>query len=262
MKWAFAALVLAASGLAGGQPLLECRNDFAFRREAVDSFAARAYHRQLAAYRAAGRLDRDPALLARLRGLGATLREAAVEERPEAAAVHWEIHTCRRCGENAAAMAGGRLLLGEEFLARMKLGDDELGYLLAHEMAHVLCEHTREFATVARYFADNGLRRDYGDLQHELDESLPLQFRMEFVGEQQELEADRIGFFLGARAGFDPAGMTSLLRKLDPQPYSPLPAMHPNTGWRIEQANVMLRAARILYARGERKRALRESAGP
>jgi predicted Zn-dependent protease len=254
MRWAFAALVLCASGIAGGQPLLECRADFAFAPEAVDSFAKRAYEQRLDAYGADGRLERDPALLARLRRLTASLREAADEERSYAAGVHWQVHTCRRCGENASAMAGGRLLLGEEFLSQLAPTDDELGYLLAHEMAHVLCEHTREFATVARYFADNGLHRDYRDLQQELDGSLPLQFRMEFMGEQQELEADRVGFFLGARAGFDPTAMARLLGKLEPAgSSSAMPSMHPSARKRLDQAASMLQAAREVGAQAERE---------
>lgn len=262
MKWAFAALVLATSGLAGGQPLLECRNDLAFRPEAVESFAARAYRLRLAEYEADDRLDRDSVLLDRLQGLNASLRKAAEKERPEAAALQWEIHTCRRCGENASAMAGGKLLLGEEFLARLKLSDDELGFLLAHEMAHVLCEHTREYATAARYFEDNGLHREYWDIQRELDASLSLQYRMAFIAEQQELEADRIGFFLGARAGLDPMAMESLLGKLDPPAQSAGPATHPSAQRRIAQAASMLQAAKVIFARTERARAARDSAGP
>ncbi len=254
MKWAFAALALAASGLAGGQPLLECRNDLAFRPEAVERFAKQAYDGRLAGYRSRGWLDRDPALLARLHGLMPRLVAAADEERPNASGLRWQIHTCRHCDENASAMAGGRLLLGEEFLARMKLSDDELGFMLAHEMAHVLCEHTREFATVARYFEDNGLHREYWDIQNELDDSLALQYRMAFVAEEQELEADRVGFFLGARAGFDPAAMATLLAKLEPPAKSSVaPATHPSARRRIAQAASMLEAARIVREQAGRE---------
>jgi predicted Zn-dependent protease len=145
-------------------------------------------------------------------------------------------------------MAGGRLLLGEEFLAKLDLSDDELGFLLAHEMAHVLAEHTREFATVARYFVDNGLNRPYWDIQRELDDSLAVQYHMAFVAAQQELDADRIGIFLGARAGLDPDAMVSLLRKLDDGRPSAAPSAHPDQRRRIEQAASMLQAAKVVRA--------------
>ncbi|HXZ48474.1 MAG TPA: M48 family metalloprotease [Usitatibacter sp.] len=251
MKRLLAVLAMAVAGAAGAEPLLECGTGLAFRPEAVASFAAHAYDRTLAAYRADGRLDRDPALLGRIERLVERLSAAAGSDSARAAAVHWQVHTCRRCGENASAMAGGRLMVGEEFIARLAPSDAELGYLLAHEMAHVMCEHTREFATVARYFEDNGMHRDYADIQRELDGSIGLQYRMEFVAEEQELEADRVGFFLGARAGFAPGAMMSLLAKLDPAPASSATAGgHPTTGRRLAQAASMLQAAQILYARG------------
>jgi predicted Zn-dependent protease len=253
MKWWLAMVAAMASGLAGGEPL-PLGDDLAFRAEAVEAFAERGYRQQLAALRAAGQLDRDPATLERLGVLIDRLRDAAEPERPGTVRLGWQIHTCRRCGENASAMSGGRLLLGEEFLATLNLSDDELGFLLAHEMAHVLLEHTREFATVARYFVDNGLRREYWDIQRELDASLPVQYRMAFIAEQQELEADREGFFLGARAGFEPAAMMTLIGKLDPNAQSAAPATHPSNGQRMQQAASMLQSARILHARaiGER----------
>jgi predicted Zn-dependent protease len=156
----------------------------------------------------------------------------------------WEVHTCHACDESASAMAGGKLLVGEDFIARLGLSDDELAFLLAHEMAHVLAEHTREFATAARYFVDNGLRREYWDIQRELDDSLPVQYRMAFVSVQQELEADFIGCILGARAGFDPGAMLTLLEKLHPPTDSAAPSSHPGREARAEQAATMLDAAR------------------
>ncbi len=223
-----ATLASVASGAAAGAPLLDFRDDLAFRPESVDAFAGRVYEERLSALRADDRLDRDAALLRKLAALLVRLRMAAEAERPGSAALSWEIHTCRRCDENASAMAGGRLLLGEEFLAKLDLSVDELGFLLAHEMAHVLAEHTREFATAARYFVDNGLNRPYWDIQHELDNSLAVQYHMAFVAAQQELDADRIGFFLGARAGLDPDAMMGLLGKLGDDDPSAAPSTHPD----------------------------------
>ena len=167
-KW-LGILAVAVSGVAGAQPLLDFPDNLAFKREAVESFAERGYRRNLGEIEKAGRLDRDPALNARLQPIVKRLIAMATSERPGADRMPWELHTCRQCGETASALAGGKMLVGEEFVANHSLTDDELAFVVAHEMGHVLAEHTREFATVARYFLDQGLRREYWDIQRELD---------------------------------------------------------------------------------------------
>jgi predicted Zn-dependent protease len=249
MKNLLFAMLITLPGLAGAQDLLEFRNDLAFEAAEVEALAERSYRRRLAALAADHRLDVDTQLLARLRGLMARLQVAAEFERPAARTLAWEIHTCRRCGENAAAMAGGRLLIGEEFISGLALADDEIAYVLAHEMAHVLAEHTREYATTARFFVGNGPNRKYWDIQRELDESLGLNLRMAPVYAQQELEADYMGFILGARSGFDPAAMTRMLHKLHREGGAGF-VPHAGSGERMRRAGAMLESAQRLFAMG------------
>jgi predicted Zn-dependent protease len=249
MKRWLAVFLIIIPSVAGAQPLLDFRNDLAFQATTVNAFAAQIYGKRLHQLRAEDKLDRNPVLLKRIRGLIDRLRPAAEYERPAAAKIHWEVHVCRRCDENASAMAGGKLLVGEEFIAQIKPTDDELAYLLAHEMGHVIAEHTREFATTARYFVGMGLKRDYQDIQNEIDESFSLQLRMAPLYRQQELEADYIGFIFGARSGFNPKAMLSLLHKLDSDGASMLDA-HPSTKQRLQQAQAVLPAAQRLYERG------------
>jgi len=249
MKRWLIAFLLVVPVVAGAQPVLEFRKDLAFRASTVNTFAAHIYHDRIQRLAAVGLLDDDRALLERIRGLLARLRPAAEYERPSAAHIAWEIHVCRNCDENASAMAGGKLLVSEEFIKTLHPSDAELAYLLAHEMAHVLAEHTREFATTARYFVGMGMKRDYADIQHELDESFGLQLRMAPLYKQQELEADYIGFIIGARSGFEPDAMLSLLQKL----HSDAPSMtdpHPSAKRRLQQAQTMLESAERLWARG------------
>jgi predicted Zn-dependent protease len=239
---------LIVPGLAVAQPVLDFRNDLAFQATAVNAFAAQVYRQRLGKLIANDKLNRNEALLERVRSLVERLRPAAEYERPAAAKIAWEVNICRECNENASAMAGGKLLVGEEFINELNPTDDELAYLLAHEMGHVIAEHTREFATSARYFVGLGMKRDYPDIQHEIDESFSLQMRMAPLYKQQEMEADYIGFFLGARAGFTPKAMLSLLRKLDTDGPTMLDA-HPTTRERLRQAQSMLPATQRLYSR-------------
>jgi predicted Zn-dependent protease len=247
LKALLAAILIVLPGPALGQQVLEFDHDFAFSAAEVNTLAARAYGARLRTLALAGKLDPDPALKARLQRIAPRLVRAAVYERPAAARLEWEIHACRECDENASAMAGGKLLISADMVRHLRLTDDELAYLLAHEMAHVLAQHTREFATVARYFVDNGLHRDYADIQNELSQSLPVMIRMQPIFVQQELEADYVGFVLGAQAGFRPAAMLSLLRKLGDGGQAVV-ATHPTEAQRLRQARDMLESCRRLYA--------------
>jgi len=234
-------------GLAAAQQVLEFRKDLAFSSAEVNALAARSFGARLRTLALAGKLDPDPVLKDRVQRIFPRLLRAAIYERPAAASLQWEIHSCTHCDENASAMAGGKLLLSADMVRRLALSDDELAYLLAHEMAHVLAEHTREFATTARYFVDNGLARDYADIQQELAQSFSVMIRMRPVYVEQELEADYIGFILGAHAGFEPNAMLSLLDKLHGSGDTML-ATHPSDAARMRQARAMLETARRLAA--------------
>jgi predicted Zn-dependent protease len=65
---------------------------------------------------------------------------------------------------------------------------------------------------------------------------------------QQELEADYIGFVLGARAGFAPDAMLRLLDKLKTGD-RPLLGTHPTDAQRLEHARAMLEMGRRLADR-------------
>ena len=247
-RW-LAVLLLLVSGVAGAQRVLHFRKDLAFQASAVNSFAARAYGDRARELDAEHKLDRSQALLTRVRRIVRRLRPAAAYERPAMASLDWEVHVCRQCFENASAMAGGKLMVGEEFIARIKPTDAELAFLLAHEMGHVLAEHTREFATTARSFVGMGMKREYSDIQHEIDESLGLQLRMAPLYKRQELEADYVGLVLGSRAGFDPHAMLSLLHKLD-TPGQSVIDVHPSGKQRIGQAEGLMPQVERIYQEG------------
>ena len=247
IKRILAALLLALPGLAFAQALLDFRNDLAFSETEVDTLAEQEYRERLRTLERTGQLDRDPALLRRLQGILASLRRAAAYERPDSARLAWEVHVCSRCDESASALAGGKLLVSADFVADLSLRNDELAYLVAHEMAHVIAQHTREFATLARAFVGNGFKRSYADIGQQLAEDLSVNLRMQPAAVQQELEADYIGFVLGAHAGIAPEAMLGLLDKLHGS--RALLGTHPDDAERLRRARAMLETARILAER-------------
>jgi len=249
IKHFFFIILMTASEISTAQPVLSFRNDLAFDARTVDTAADRIYRRRMDKLAADGLLDSTPELLKRVHYVLGRLLAAAQYERPDAALIGWEIHICRRCDEKASAMAGGKMLVGEEFIADFDLSDDELAYVLAHEIAHVLAEHPREFATIARFFISNGQKRGYRDIQNELDESIIANLRMAPEYKQQELEADYMGFILGARSKFDPEAMLTMLRKLR-VPVSSAFALHPNEAERMQQAQSMLHLAYRIHEIG------------
>jgi len=253
MKRSLVTVLLVAPALACAQPLLDFRHDLAFSAGEIDALAALEYAVRLRALARAGQLDRDPGIETRLRPILLRLAGAAAYERPSSAQLAWELHTCSGCDESASAMAGGKLLVSGDFISEHALTDDELAFLLAHEMAHVLAEHTREFSTIARFFLGNGLKRDYSDIHKELSENLPVNLRMGPDAVHQELEADYIGFVVGARAGYAPEAMLSLLGKLRTGE-RPLLGTHPTDAQRLAHARAMLDMGRRLSERSRLRR--------
>jgi len=210
----------------------------------ADEVAARGedrYIAQVVALAASRQLDRDRILLARLQKISTGLIRAAVSLKPEAADWQWELHLSSDPSIDAVCLAGGKLLVGIPFVRRLHLDDGELATLLAHEIAHAIAEHQRE------YFSEALLAIHRPDLpldvvQERLDSDLPLQLRLARLSFIQEQEADQLGMIIAHRAGWPPTAMLRFYRKLaSDTDASPLLASHPDAAARISMAKGMLR---------------------
>ena len=73
-----------------------------------------------------GILDDDQGILERVRSVAWTVVHAAIAAKPEAATWQWEVHVTSDPEQEASCMAGGKLLLGSKFIARLGLEDGEL----------------------------------------------------------------------------------------------------------------------------------------
>jgi predicted Zn-dependent protease len=244
-----AAFVLGLLPAVASAQLFDFRRDLAFSEQEVVRVTEAIYRQRVDALRHAGALDRDAALAARGRTILGRLVAAAEIERPGTARQAWELHVSDSPSDNAAAMAGGKLLVSAPFVRALGLDDDELACLLAHEVAHVVAEHARESATAALAFVPKRRYRSYGDVQDELDSSLSLALKLQHVQAAQELEADFIGVVLAARAGYDPAAMLSLLRKLGEEDEPAIVRTHAPASERLAQARRTLSIARAAAGR-------------
>jgi predicted Zn-dependent protease len=129
---------------------------------------------------------------------------------------NWEINVVRSREIRAACLPGGKILVDSGLLDRLRLSDDELGLLLAHEIAHALREHARaSLGEQPPTIGANPMPSLFG-----LAAPLPAQIGN---GERlatlrydptDETEADVIGGDIAARAGFDPRAAITLWDKL------------------------------------------------
>ena len=202
--------------------------------------AAIDYRREIERLRRSGALIERGADHARVQDVTRRLVAQAVALRPGATAWQWEVNLVKAPGiYNAWCMPGGKMLVYSGFLSRLKLTDDELAQLMAHEVSHALLSHGRgqrsialltQVASVAAAAA--GVAPWGGaDLATNLIVALP-------ASRGDEAEADALGIELAARAGFDPAGATAVMAKIltvgSSRSRSDFWSTHPATVKRIE----------------------------
>lgn len=233
------ALSLMHAGVRAQVPESGRAQELGFSAEEVDTPMEDRYIERMVDLAAAGRLDEDRALLARLRAIGEGLIKAAVALKPEAAAWQWEIHTTGDPEVDALCMAGGKILVGSAFVRRLALADGELATLLAHEVAHAIAEHHRE--TLSEALALNRpLRVPVEVVMERLDSDLSLQIRLSRLSSLQESEADQLGMVLAHRAGWPAAQMVSFYRKLQAEGQSALVSTaYPAASSRVSMASGM-----------------------
>lgn len=211
-----------------------------FPAGAVASRAEDHYIERTVSLAAAGRLDRDRILLGRVKRITDGLVRAAVALKPDAAGWPWEVHVSADPAIESESDAGGKLLVGSGFVARLKLDDGELAVLLAHEIAHVIAEHARE--TLSEALLDSRRDLPLEVVAERLDSDIPLQFRLANLSVIQEREADQLGMLIAHRAGWPCAAMLRFYGKLAADAGAPsLLASHPGSISRLSLARGMSR---------------------
>jgi predicted Zn-dependent protease len=213
---------LAAAALA--QPILPGvpgteGDDSAFRSE-----AATRYRTILARLAASGKLDEDGVALDRARRIAAGLIAAAKAIRPATGTWSWEVHVTSDASVAATCMAGGKILLGSDFVRRLDLSDGELAMLLGHEMAHAVAGHRRAV------------------VRPQMDTDAAQEVREARIAVMQEKEADEIGMALAYRAGWPLASLVGFFDKLAAQETpGTFNSSHPSAALRAADARTLAR---------------------
>ena len=184
----------------------------------VDKSAALAYQQEMKKAAAKKALNHDPAQVARVRVIALRLINGTAAFRPDAPRWAWETNVITSNDVNAWCMPGGKMAVYSGLIEKLKVTDDELAAVMGHEMAHALREHGRERASQAA--AQNillgvagaavGLGGDtvrLAQIVTDVTINLP-------NSREHEIEADRIGVELAARAGYDPRAAVTLWQKM------------------------------------------------
>lgn len=130
---------------------------------------------------------------------------------------------------NAAATRGNHVFV---WTGLMKLvdSDDELAAVLGHEIGHVLANHTMPtpmegindvLVATAGVAANSALGSASMGIGGQLATMLAQAMLVNPGSQRLELEADHIGLFLMARAGYNPRASISLWKKMSEQSRSP-----------------------------------------
>jgi predicted Zn-dependent protease len=216
MKWLTASLLgfFMASPAHGEVPVTDRPQMLAFSASELQEMAAKSYRETLEKQKQRHLLDRNVASLKAVRQIAVRLIAQAVRLKPEAASWAWEVHITQDRSIDAYSMAGGKLLIGSNFIKAHQFSEDEVAILLGHEIGHVIAEHVREQATAVLLRNPKNPHRSLGDVIAEMNSDISVYLSLMRLSRAQEIEADQIGVRLAAMAGFRPAAALSFYRKL------------------------------------------------
>ncbi len=183
----------------------------------INEASAKAYNEVIAQAKASNTLNKDPKLTKRVRDISNKLIAKVPYFREDSAKWDWEVNVITSDTINAWCMAGGKIAVYTAIVEKLNLNDDEIAFILAHEIAHALREHVREQQSqnmikngligVASIFGVDNTILSVADLVANVGVTLPF-------SRSHESESDEIGLELAYMAGFNPDGAASLWRKM------------------------------------------------
>lgn len=226
----------------------------------LEQMGAQSYAKLLADAARQGTLNRDGAMLQRVRAIAGRIEPQTRVFRADAPGWKWEVNVITGNELNAFCMPGGKIMFYSGLIDKLRLSDDEIAIVMGHEISHALREHSREQvsqalaaqAAIGVGAALFGLGQGSADLASAGYEAL---IATRF-SRTDETEADRIGLELTARAGYDPRAGVTLWRKMIAANSGGRPpeflSSHPAESSRVQQIEALLPTVMPLYtaARG------------
>ncbi len=222
--------------------------------EALNQSAEVSYAQVLAEAKAAGKLNTNAAVTARVRTISNRLIAQTKAFRPDALNWNWEVNVITDDTVNAWCMPGGKIVVYTGIINALNLTDGELAAVIGHEISHALREHSREQASqeVLRQLGVSALAELAGlsdggtvlvDVITQCTFSLP-------HSRSQETEADTYGTELMARAGYDPYEAVNVWKKMSALSSRESPEIlstHPSNSSRINNLTSVAQKVYPLY---------------
>lgn len=184
----------------------------------VEQASNKQYQQMIAEARRKNALNRDAATVGRVRTIVARLTAQTGVFRSDAPGWSWEVNVFSSKELNAWCMAGGKMAIYTGLIERLQLSDDEIAAVMGHEIAHALREHARE--RVSKSMATGlgisvaGALLGVGQVGQDLMGAVTkVTFELP-NSREHEVEADRMGVELAARAGYDPRAAVTLWDKM------------------------------------------------
>lgn len=227
----------------------------------LDQMAAQSYAKLQADAASKGALNRDGAMLARVRAIAARLEPQTRVFRADAPGWRWEVNVISSNELNAFCMPGGKIMVYSGLINNLHLDDNEIAVVLGHEIAHALREHSREQVSqaIAAQTAIGvgaqllGLGEGSANIAN-LAYGALVATRF---SRADESEADRIGLELSARAGYDPRAGLALWQKMINANQGGRPpeflSSHPVEASRVQQIQSLLPTVLPLYDAARRR---------
>jgi predicted Zn-dependent protease len=230
--------------------------------EQLNQVAAEAYAKLKADASRQGVLNKDQAMLQRVRAVAGRLEAQTGVFRADAPGWKWEVNVISSNELNAFCMPGGKIMVYSGLINQLRLTDNEIAIVLGHEIAHALREHSREHVSqaiaaqtvIGGGAALFGLGQGSAAVANAGYEAL---IATRF-SRGDETEADRIGLELAARAGYDPrAGITMWQKMIQANSGGHPPeflSSHPTDSSRIAQIQALLPTVMPLYVAADVRR--------
>ena len=224
MRTTVTALTLAMLTLAGCQSNeVTGRNQLMLVSESTAiTESKQAYSALLQPLAKDGKIDSDPATVARVHEITSRLIAQAIKYRPETKDWEWSVKVIDDPKTvNAWCMAGGKMAIYTGLIQQIKPTDDELAQVMGHEISHALAKHSAEKMSRAMVMqvglgalAITQNNSQYANLTLPAAQAAAV-VALELPNSRTaESEADRIGIELAAKAGYDPHAAVTLWEKM------------------------------------------------
>lgn len=129
----------------------------------------------------------------------------------------WDVKIVRSAEVRAYGLPGGKIIIYSGMLKRLRLNDNQIALLLAHQIAHALREHARAHLSEAPLIFEPSLTPSllFGLTHPSIAmPSTHTQLLSVQYSHTDETEADVIGADIAARAAYDPRAATVLWQRL------------------------------------------------